>query len=75
MSDDGTLSWHAVPIIVDLPLDQFHATLNFFNDRISTHSLHYSGCFSGGNHSALPFQQSYDSYNYALISACLTDCA
>jgi len=74
MSHDGTLSWHAVPIIADLPLDQFHATLKFFNDRVNTHSLHYSGCFSGGHHSVLPFQQSYPSYNYALMYACLTDC-
>jgi hypothetical protein len=75
MNDDGTLSWHAVPIIADLPLDQFHALLTFFNDRVNTHSLHYSSCFSGGHHSVLPFQQSYHSYNYALIYACLTDCA
>ena len=74
MSDDGTLSWHAAPVIADLPLDQFHATLKFFNDRVSTHSLHYSSCFAGGYHSILPFQQSYHSYNYALIYACLTDC-
>ena len=33
MNDDGTLSWHAVPIIADLPLDQFHALLTFFNDE------------------------------------------
>lgn len=75
LSPDGTLSWYSVPIISDLPLDQFHGVLDFFNEQIDTHSLHYSGCMGGGLHALLPFQRSYTSYNYALICACLTDCA
>ncbi len=69
---DGKVVWQAEPIICDLTISEFQTFLEFLDTRLHTHLLHYSGCYSGGNHIALAFDRTY---SYPIICDALTDVA
>ena len=74
ITKDGIIECYGEPLITDLPVEQFCSLLDFFNEQVNTHCLHYATCYGGGNHTILPFQHREKTYNYAIICACLTDC-
>lgn len=68
------VTWNGEPLIADLTLQEFKDVLWFFQTQIKTHILHYSGCYSGGNHIKLAFENEHqETYNFAIICDCLTD--
>ncbi len=69
---DEKVHWEADPLIADLTLSDFQQFLDYLDTRIHTHLLHYSGCYSGGNHIALAFEKSY---SYPIICDVITDVA
>lgn len=71
-NDNGKITWKGEPLISDLTLQEFKDVLDFFQTQLNTHVLHYSSCYAGGNHVEAVFDK--QTYNFAIICECLTDC-
>lgn len=75
-NSNNVVTWNGEPLIADLTVQEFRDVLHFFQTQLKTHMLHYSGCYSGGNHIQLAFENEHkQTYNFAIICDCLTDCA
>jgi hypothetical protein len=72
-NDDEKIIWNGEPLISDLTLQEFKNILDFFQTQLNTHTFHYSSCYAGGYHIGLIFDK--QTYNFAIICECLTDCA
>ena len=75
-NSNNRVTWNSEPLIADLTVKEFKDVLYFFQTQMKTHMLYYSGCYSGGNHIKLAFENGdKKTYNFAIICDCLTDCA
>ncbi len=74
-NNDGTIIWSGEPIINNLTLQEFKNMLEFFHSKVATHNFHYGTCYGAGNHELLIFENDHNNtYNFAIICDCLTDC-
>jgi hypothetical protein len=73
--NNNVITWNGQPWISDLAVYELKDVLSFFNTRVNTNLFNYFGCYSGGNHITLVFDDiKKNPYNFPIICSTLTDC-
>jgi hypothetical protein len=60
--------------IADLPIPDFQNVLDFYQNKVVTHSFHYATCFGSGKRIQMAFDNANNpTYNFPIISECTSD--